>query len=242
MEKFPKLKLNLAHFGGYETWSKPSKVTHNGQARKETIFEFMEKYENVFADFSYNLIETDLSKSLREVLTAEKKIRERTLFGTDYWVVSKEGDLLKEQREFLTIMDDNFSALKLSELLTVDNPKKYLFWVNLYPVRLCKVITGFNYNLKNPMESKINHNWSSENPKSSTESFINHINDKYYNSYSDESDKYEKINNRFFIWITVTGFLTTILIGIKEMVPMWYSFVMVIKILTFILPLVSSFY
>ncbi|MFC0426162.1 amidohydrolase family protein [Chryseobacterium scophthalmum] len=127
LEKFPKLKLNLAHFGGYETWSKPSKVTHNGQARKETIFDFMEKYENVFADFSYNLIETDLSKSLREVLTAEKKIRERTLFGTDYWVVSKEGDLLKEQREFLTIMDDNFSALKLSELLTVDNPKKYLF-------------------------------------------------------------------------------------------------------------------
>ncbi|WP_175621869.1 hypothetical protein [Chryseobacterium schmidteae] len=91
------------------------------------------------------------------------------------------------------------------------------------------------------MESKNNHKWSSENPKSSTESFINHINDKYYTSYSDESDKYEKINNRFFIWITVTGFLTTILIGIKEMVPMCYSFVMVIKILTFILPLVSSF-
>ncbi|MFC0426163.1 hypothetical protein [Chryseobacterium scophthalmum] len=91
------------------------------------------------------------------------------------------------------------------------------------------------------MESINNHNWSTENPKSSTESFINHINDKYYLSYSDESDKYEKINNLFFIWITITGFLTTILIGIKEMLPMCYSFVIVIKILTFILPLVSSF-
>ncbi|WP_343658870.1 amidohydrolase family protein [Chryseobacterium sp.] len=127
LEKFPKLKLNIAHFGGYETWSKPSKVIYNGQTRKETIFDFMQNYENVYADFSYNLIETNLSKNLREVLGTDQIIRERTLFGTDYWVVSKEGDLLKEQREFLTIIDDNFSGLKLSELLTIDNPKKYLF-------------------------------------------------------------------------------------------------------------------
>lgn len=63
---------------------------------------------------------------MTQVLVEEQRVRERTLFETDYWVVSKEGSI-KEQREFLTISDDNVSGLKLSQLLTVDNPKKYLF-------------------------------------------------------------------------------------------------------------------
>ena len=127
LDKFPKLKLNLAHFGGYETWRQPSPISREGQKRKETIFDFMSKYENVYADFSYNIVELALSKNLREVITNKASIRERTLFGTDYWVVNKEGDLLKEQKEFLNSMDKNADELKLSKLLTIDNPYNYLF-------------------------------------------------------------------------------------------------------------------
>ena len=87
----------------------------------------MSKYENVYADFSYNIVELALSKNLREVITNKASIRERTLFGTDYWVVNKEGDLLKEQKEFLNSMDKNADELKLSKLLTIDNPYNYLF-------------------------------------------------------------------------------------------------------------------
>jgi predicted TIM-barrel fold metal-dependent hydrolase len=127
LNKFPKLKLNFAHFGGYETWGKPSLVTHEGQKRKETIFEFMTNHDNVYADFSYNLVEIALSKNLREVITSKENIRKRTLFGTDYWVVNKEGDLLKEQREFLANMDKNADNIILSRDLTIHNAYNYLF-------------------------------------------------------------------------------------------------------------------
>ncbi|WP_343658871.1 hypothetical protein [Chryseobacterium sp.] len=91
------------------------------------------------------------------------------------------------------------------------------------------------------MESKNSHDWSSENPQSATKSFIDYIDKEYYNSYLDESEKYEKVNNHFFIWITATGFLTTILLGVKEMVSIAFDLAIVFKVLTFILPLVSSF-
>lgn len=127
LEKFPKLKLNFAHFGGTETWQQPSPVSHNGQQRKETIFHFMDQYENVYADFSYQLVDINISKNLREVLTVKENIRERTLFGTDFWVVNTQGNLLHEQKQFLEIIDNNAQGLPLSKLLTIDNPKKYLF-------------------------------------------------------------------------------------------------------------------
>jgi hypothetical protein len=87
----------------------------------------MIKFDNVYADFSYNLVEINLFKNLREILVSDAKILSRTLFGTDYWVVNKEGDLLKEQKIFLDEMDRNYKKIKISSLLTSTNPKKYLF-------------------------------------------------------------------------------------------------------------------
>lgn len=127
LEKFPQLKINFAHFGGYETWENPSEVNFKNQIRKECIFDFMRKYDNVYADFSYNLVEINLSKNLKEILISDEKILNRTLFGTDYWVVNKEGDLLKEQKIFLEEMDRNYKKINISNLLTCTNPKKYLF-------------------------------------------------------------------------------------------------------------------
>lgn len=127
LEKFPNLKLNFAHFGGYETWNRPSPVDYKGQKRKETIFRFMRRYKNVFADFSYNLIEIDLSKNLREVLSTHDDILGKSLFGTDYWVVNKEDNLLKAQEEFLKELDRNAKGIQMSKIVAIDNPKRYLF-------------------------------------------------------------------------------------------------------------------
>ena len=127
LEKFPNLKLNFAHFGGYETWKRPSPVDYKGQKRKEVIFEFMRTYNNVYSDFSYNLIEVDLSKNLREVLSTHNDILNKSLFGTDYWVVNKEDNLLKAQEEFLRELDRNVKGIKMSDIVAIENPKKYLF-------------------------------------------------------------------------------------------------------------------
>lgn len=129
LEKFPKLKLNFGHFGGYETWSSSAPVSKvkDLQQRKECIFNFIRKYDNVYADFSYNLVEIDLTKNLKNVLYFDNKIRERTLFGSDYWVVNKEGNLLKEQDQFFRVMNEGTTDLNLPQKLSYDNPLNYLF-------------------------------------------------------------------------------------------------------------------
>jgi predicted TIM-barrel fold metal-dependent hydrolase len=127
LEKFPNLKLNLAHFGGTQAWQIPKNAKEDKQKRKETIFEFMKKYPNVFADFSFQLVDEKISRNLREVLSIEEYIRNKTLFGTDYWVVNPQGDLYNEQKKFFEILDQNFLKLDLKELLAFNNPCRYLF-------------------------------------------------------------------------------------------------------------------
>jgi hypothetical protein len=130
LKKFPKLKLNLAHFGGYETWESSSDVdiTIDPQQRKNTIFRFMEEYDNVYADFSFNLVEINLSDNLKNILFSSEVIREKTLFGSDYWVVNKEGNLQNEQNRFIEKLDEGLpTTLNLGKKLALDNPKKYLF-------------------------------------------------------------------------------------------------------------------
>jgi len=129
LEKFPNLKLNFAHFGGYETWEEVTPVNLNDdpQQRKETIINFIKKYSNVYADFSYNIVENKLSKNLKTVLYYSEEVRDKTMFGTDYWVVNPEGDLRREQKEFLDIMYSGIPELDLPQKLCFDNPKKYLF-------------------------------------------------------------------------------------------------------------------
>jgi len=129
LEKFPKLQLNLAHFGGYETWDRSSRVPveKDPQQRKETIFEFMRKYPNVYADFSFNLVEVKLTSNLVNVLYFDETIRKRTLFGSDFWVVNKDGNLHKEQNRFLNQLGEGSLDINLIELLTFTNPYRYLF-------------------------------------------------------------------------------------------------------------------
>jgi predicted TIM-barrel fold metal-dependent hydrolase len=129
LEKFPKLKLNLAHFGGYETWSSatPVNADKDPQQRKEVIFSFIKKYQNVYADFSYNIVEVDLTKNLKSILFFEEEIRNKTLFGTDFWVVNKEGDLQKEQTQCLMALENGIEELDLKNKLCKLNPYNYLF-------------------------------------------------------------------------------------------------------------------
>lgn len=90
-----------------------------------------------------------------------------------------------------------------------------------------------------PQHSK---NWSAEDIKSLTESYINHIYNSYYKSYKNESGAYEKKNNRYFLAVTTLGFLATILVGLKEILKPFIidSVVQGFTIAIFIIPSVSS--
>ena len=81
LEKFPKLKLCLAHFGGDE-WQKG---VESDWVRE--IVSLMEDYPGVYADFSCHDIKKN-GPAFRHVLSYAKNtpVYERLLFGTDWYM------------------------------------------------------------------------------------------------------------------------------------------------------------
>lgn len=133
LQQFPKLKLDFGHFGGYETWdsSSPVSIEKDPQQRKECIINLMNTYPNVYADFAYNFIEGNLANNFINVLIYKDIVRQRALFGTDYWMVTPKGNLRVDQTDFVKRIERLEKAspdnLNLLNTLILDNPKKFLF-------------------------------------------------------------------------------------------------------------------
>ncbi len=90
------LRLNLAHFGGGNSWMDEEPIN-----RKNDVLHLMETYSNVFTDFSFNI---DDSKAVDNFMNKAKQsevIQKKTMFGTDYWVVLPNSNLIEDQRYFI---------------------------------------------------------------------------------------------------------------------------------------------
>lgn len=125
LEMFPELKLNIAHFGSDGAWVDTDKVKEieRAQNRKETIIKFMKDYDNVYSDFSYTITHDEASKKFKEEIFKNDLVAKRSMFGSDYWVVSKSGQLADNQKKFLDLIGDEDMIQKLVK----GNPLKYLF-------------------------------------------------------------------------------------------------------------------
>jgi predicted TIM-barrel fold metal-dependent hydrolase len=122
LERYKNLKLNVAHFGGDTAWQE---YRDNGsQKRIDKIVELMNVYENVYADFSFNVIEEGIFDTFDVFLSNSIKAKERSLFGTDFWVVLPAGSLVERQEDFLITLEDH-----RDDLISI-NPRKYLFGMN----------------------------------------------------------------------------------------------------------------
>lgn len=106
---FPNLKLNLGHFGGVGAWEK----IRDGKEseRINDIEALMNKYPNVYADFSFNVIETSIFDAFKDALDKKPIFSERALYGSDFWVVCPNGNLKKAQETFFNKMGDHLDAL-----------------------------------------------------------------------------------------------------------------------------------
>lgn len=118
LKRFPKLKLNLGHFGGIDNWAE---LAHTGQNEAvETINRLM-AYNNVYADISYNIADKDFLKIFKKNFNENFTIRNKTLYGTDFWMALVAGDFKKNHDNFLTKMGTS------KEQIMRTNPIKYLF-------------------------------------------------------------------------------------------------------------------
>ena len=91
LKRYPGLKLNFAHAGVSTTLQFPVLFGKKEKTWTEIIFDLMEKYENVYTDFSFNGIspkfyETFL-KELEEMQSRDRlQFKERVLFGSDFMI------------------------------------------------------------------------------------------------------------------------------------------------------------
>ena len=131
MKKFPKLRLDIAHFGSNTTWAPEKKKVDCEflQNRKETIFALMKEYDNVYSDFSYTITSEEATLKFVEQIIQVPEVRERSMFGSDYWVVFDKGSLKDNQKKFLDIVKEKDEKVKLGlvDLLCKNNPIQYLF-------------------------------------------------------------------------------------------------------------------
>ncbi|MBK7128680.1 MAG: amidohydrolase family protein [Crocinitomicaceae bacterium] len=112
LEEFPKLRLNLGHFGSDWAWEKSENELH---VRIQTILDLMQKYKNVYADFSFNLNNKKSSENFAKYLHSNDSsfaiMKTKTMFGTDFWVVVPQSNLKKDQKKFKKLTEGYHDAL-----------------------------------------------------------------------------------------------------------------------------------
>ena len=142
------LKICLGHWGTGEEWHNfienawtdtqcrkltskwPSLELDNWHTDKNKVYNFswfsiicdlMRKYPNVYADISYTLQDASLLPLLKMILEADEKIRERVLFGTDFFLVSK----VISEREFAINIRATLGNV-LFEQIAIVNAERFL--------------------------------------------------------------------------------------------------------------------
>lgn len=99
LKKFPDLKINLAHFGGYDEWEKylsGTIIDQDGEVNWFTkVSGLIKSYEGVYSDVSYTLFNKDLFFLLKVILQ-DPVIKNKVLFGSDFYMTEIE----ESEREF----------------------------------------------------------------------------------------------------------------------------------------------
>lgn len=124
LERFPKLRLNLAHFGGDEAWKRFSANEPNTWVHR--IVSMMEDYEHVYTDVSFLLHlsekrHTGFLETLEALLDEKRLVRDRTLYGTDFYMVLIHEKLPVVSQNFLLRLNDS-----KVEKMTRENPRRFL--------------------------------------------------------------------------------------------------------------------
>lgn len=88
------------------------------------ICSLMLQHENIYADVSYILYDPKIQALLKETLN-NPILRERVLFGTDFYVVRNH----RSDKELKALLASMLTALEF-EVISRSNPKSFLEWAN----------------------------------------------------------------------------------------------------------------
>lgn len=114
LKQFPKLKINLAHFGAQD----------EGQQTEWTgyILKLMNIYPNLHTDLSSITNKSELEMMYKYYQNADSAVKARFLYGSDYYLNIL---FLTDMDEYMRNFTDVFSSLDLRQI-TIDNPIAFL--------------------------------------------------------------------------------------------------------------------
>lgn len=125
LNDFPKLKVCFAHFGGANEWDKFLQESWHEEASKSWFHKVIEMVNNedwnAFTDVSYTLCDPKYYATLKSFLISNKRLRERVLFGTDYYMTEQE---ISERSFGINLR--GFLGEELWKQIAEENPSKYL--------------------------------------------------------------------------------------------------------------------
>lgn len=120
LKAYPKLRLNFGHFGGEAHWKKLQEGENNTWV--SCIMDYFVRFENVYADVSYTHAYPELFNIIKDRIQASELIRNRTLYGSDYYMVVMKGHYRSMKIDFDVAMGDD-----IIRKIAVENPRKFLF-------------------------------------------------------------------------------------------------------------------
>ncbi|MBN1578442.1 MAG: type VI secretion system tube protein Hcp [Chitinispirillaceae bacterium] len=142
LQKFPNLKLCLAHFGGEECWGKQRASQKVDWFEKLVELMRSKKYPNVYVDISYFLFDDKIIDQFADAVKDET-IRKKILFGTDWYLMEQEWTKIGLfatykhyfERVYKGLQNDTLKKIDktLAAQITVLNPLKFLGLKKLTP-------------------------------------------------------------------------------------------------------------
>lgn len=99
LEKFPDLKINMAHFGGYDEWQKylGNTLSDGLPTWYEKICALIRQYPNIYTDISYTMFNADLFNLLK-LSISDPSLKAQILYGSDFYMIEQE----TSERQFVT--------------------------------------------------------------------------------------------------------------------------------------------
>lgn len=82
----------------------------------------MKRFPNLYSDFSYTMYDHDISMKLKSLINDNEIIASRVLYGSDYYMIVREGHFRKLKVKFNSLMGDD-----IMKKIARENPKKFLF-------------------------------------------------------------------------------------------------------------------
>lgn len=119
LKEYPDLRLNIGHFGGEKQWKNLLKGKNNTWCSR--IMDYFTRFKNVYADISFTNAHPELFELIRSRIERSKIVRERTLYGLDYYMVVVRGHYRSLKADFDAAMGD-----EIIKQIGIVNPRRFL--------------------------------------------------------------------------------------------------------------------